>query len=87
MDEGQLVVEKMNRGMTWFDTGTIDTLHQASTYIRILEKRQGLKIGCPEEIAWRKGWINKSELEKLSYNYKKNSYGYYLNSLLNERII
>ncbi len=79
-----LDVQLMNQGMAWLDTGTFDSLYAASAYIQTLEKRQGIKVGCPEEIAWRKGWINESELEKLSFNYKKNSYGHYLDSLLNE---
>ena len=84
MDEGNLVVEKMSRGMTWLDTGTLESLHEASAYIRALEKRQGLKIGCPEEIAWRLGYINDNELNLLSENLLKSGYGDYLKSILQE---
>ena len=85
MKEGKLTVEKMNRGMTWLDTGTTDSLHEASSYIRLLEKRQGLKIGCPEEIAWRMGFINDEELNLLSENLLKSGYGDYLKSIIEER--
>ena len=84
MDEGELKVEKLSRGMTWLDTGTLDSLHEASSYIRSLEKRQGLKIGCPEEIAWRMGYINDKELNLLSENLLKSGYGDYLKSILQE---
>ena len=84
MDEGELKVEKLSRGMTWLDTGTLDSLHEASSYIRSLEKRQGLKIGCPEEIAWRMGYINDKELNLLSENLLKSGYGDYLQSILQE---
>ena len=86
MDEGNLNVEIMNRGMSWLDTGTFDSLNQASNYIRILEKRQGLKVGCPEEIAWRKGWIENSQLEKLARNSQKSGYGEYLLKILEDPI-
>ena len=84
MDEGELKVEKLSRGMTWLDTGTLDSFHEASSYIRSLEKRQGLKIGCPEEIAWRMGYINDKELNLLSENLLKSGYGDYLKSILQE---
>ncbi len=84
MNEGELKVEKLSRGMTWLDTGTLDSLHEASSYIRSLEKRQGLKIGCPEEIAWRMGYINDKELNLLSENLLKSGYGDYLKSILQE---
>ena len=85
MKEGNLMVEKMNRGITWFDTGTLDSLHEASSYIRSLEKRQGLKIGCPEEIAWRMGFINDEKLNFLSENLLNSGYGDYLQTILKER--
>ena len=84
MNEGELVVEKMSRGMTWLDTGTLESLHEASSYIRALEKRQGLKICCPEEIAWRMGYIKDKELNLLSENLLKSGYGDYLKSILKE---
>ena len=84
MQEGKLIVEKMNRGMTWLDTGTIDSLHEASSYIRSLEKRQGLKIGCPEEVAWRTGLIDDAKLYSLSLNLAKSGYGKYLQTILKE---
>ena len=70
--------------MTWLDTGTFDSLHEAGTYIQLLERRQGLKVGCPEEIAWRKGWITDHELEKIAENSKKSGYGEYLLKILND---
>ena len=84
MKEGKLTVEKMNRGMTWLDTGTTDSLHEASSYIRSLEKRQGLKIGCPEEVAWRSGFIDDAKLYSLSIDLAKSGYGKYLQTILNE---
>ena len=84
MKEGKLNVEKMNRGMTWLDTGTTDSLHEASSYIRSLEKRQGLKIGCPEEVAWRRGYIDEDQLYSLSTNLVKSGYGEYLRSIIYE---
>ena len=84
MKEGKLMVERMNRGMTWLDTGTIDSLHEASSYIRSLERRQGLKIGCPEEVAWRVGFIDDEQLYSISVHLTKNGYGKYLQSILSE---
>ena len=82
-----LDVQLMNQGMAWLDTGTFDSLYAASAFIQTLEKRQGIKVGCPEEIAWRKNWIMDTDLEKLASNNNKNSYGSYLDSLLSEKII
>ena len=64
--EKKLEVQILGRGMAWLDTGTFDSLHDASSYIRTIENRQGLKIGCPEEVAWRMGWIDDKHLEKLA---------------------
>lgn len=84
LKEGLLQVELMTRGMAWLDTGTCDSLHEACSYIRTLEHRQGLKIGCPEEAAWRQGWINDTQLEILTQPLKKSGYGNYLMQLLKE---
>jgi glucose-1-phosphate thymidylyltransferase len=84
LDEGQLRVELMGRGMAWLDTGTCDSLHEACGYIRTLEHRQGLKVGCPEEVAWRQGWIDSNQLEELAQPLLKSGYGTYLHQLLKE---
>ena len=84
LDEGQLRVELMGRGMAWLDTGTCDSLHEACGYIRTLEHRQGLKVGCPEEVAWRQGWIDSNQLERLAQPLRKSGYGTYLQQLLQE---
>ena len=84
LQEGQLRVELMGRGMAWLDTGTCDSLHEASSYIRTLEHRQGLKVGCPEEVAWRQGWISAEQLERLAQPLQKSGYGDYLLRLLQE---
>jgi len=84
LEAGELQVELMGRGIAWLDTGTCDSLHEAGSYIRTLEKRQGLKIGCPEEVAWRQGWISDEELMALAGPLQKSGYGTYLESLLAE---
>lgn len=83
LENNKLNFEIFGRGSAWLDTGTFDSLNDASAYIRTLEKRQGLKIGSPEEISWRKGWINKNELQDLANDFSNSSYGQYLNKLLN----
>ena len=85
LDEGLLRVQLMGRGMAWLDTGTPDSLHEAASYIRTLEHRQGLKVGCPEEVAWRLGWIDDGQLERLAQPLRKSGYGTYLLQLLTER--
>ncbi len=84
LKEGNLNVQVMGRGTAWLDTGTIESLHEASSYIRTLENRQGLKISCPEEIAWRNYWINDKELASLAKPISNSGYGKYLIKLLNE---
>ena len=84
LDEGLLQVELMGRGMAWLDTGTCDSLNDAAGYIRTLEHRQGLKVGCPEEGAWRQGWIGSEALAALAQPLKKSGYGTYLLQLLEE---
>jgi glucose-1-phosphate thymidylyltransferase len=86
MENEQLSVQVMGRGMAWLDTGTHESLLEASTYIETIEKRQGLKIACPEEIAYRMGYITDEQLMKLAEPLKKNGYGQYLINILNERI-
>ena len=83
---GQLDVEIMGRGMAWLDTGTHDSLLEAGQFIATLEKRQGLKVACPEEIAWRQGWIDDTQLEALAAPLAKNGYGAYLQGLLRENV-
>ncbi len=82
LEEGQLRVELMGRGMAWLDSGTCDSLHEASSTIRTLEHRQGLKVGCPEEVAWGQGWISDGQLEALATPLRKSGYGSYLLQLL-----
>ena len=82
LEEGLLQVELMGRGMAWLDTGTSDSLHEAASYIRTLEHRQSLKVGCPEEVAWRMGWISAHQLAELAQPLRKSGYGDYLLQLL-----
>jgi glucose-1-phosphate thymidylyltransferase len=81
MDNRQLKVVTLNRGFAWLDTGTFDSLHDASEYVRVIEKRQGLKVGCPEEIAYRMGFISKEQLDFLAEQLKKSGYGEYLSKI------
>ncbi len=78
MKRGQLKVEKLGRGMTWFDTGTHDALIETASFVQTIQKRQGLQICCPEEIAFDKGWITSDQLSELSKKYMKTDYGKYL---------
>ena len=82
LERGQLDVQRLGRGMAWLDTGTHDSMLEASHFIQTLEKRQGLKVSCPEEIAWQQGWIDDEALRDLAEPLRKSGYGDYLVSLL-----
>jgi glucose-1-phosphate thymidylyltransferase len=82
MKEGRLSTRILERGTTWLDTGTFETLHAASSYVQIIEARQGSKISCLEEIAWNNGWISDEKLLEIAASYKGNPYGIYLTGLL-----
>ena len=82
LKKNKLKVEVMGRGNAWFDTGTFESLHQASSFIMTLENRQGFKVGCPEEISWRNGWISDEQLYILSKPLQNSGYGIYLKDLL-----
>lgn len=82
LETGELNVQLLGRGFAWLDTGTHDSLSEASTFVEVIEKRQGLKVACPEEIAYRNGWINEEKLRALAEPMTKNQYGQYLLKLL-----
>lgn len=84
MKKGKLKVEKLGRGMTWFDTGTHDALLETASFVQTIQKRQGLQICCPEEIAFDKGWISNSQLLELAQRYMKTDYGKYLKDVAND---
>ena len=86
LEQGSLSVEIMGRGYAWLDTGTHESMLEASQFIATLEKRQGLKVACPEEISWRQGWIDAAKLEALAAPLAKNGYGQYLQRLLRESV-
>ncbi len=86
LQQGQLNVEVMGRGYAWLDTGTHDSLLEASTFIATIENRQGLKVSCPEEIAFRHGWISAEQFEQLAQKLAKNGYGQYLLRILKDRV-
>jgi glucose-1-phosphate thymidylyltransferase len=85
LEKGKLEVGVLDRGTAWLDTGTFDSLQEAGQFIEVIEKRQGLKIGCIEEIAYRLGFIDKTQLEKLAEKYMKSGYGTYLAMIANEK--
>ncbi|MHA6667338.1 glucose-1-phosphate thymidylyltransferase RfbA [Homoserinimonas sp. A447] len=82
LDAGKLQVQVLDRGVAWLDTGTFESMMQASEYVRVIEDRQGFKVGCIEEIAWRAGWIDDSRLARLAEPLAKSGYGRYLQALL-----
>ncbi len=84
LNDGTLGVEVLNRGMAWLDTGTYDSLLDAAKFIETIEKRQGMKVCCPEEVCWRMGYINNEQLQALAVELNNNEYGKYLEGLLNE---
>jgi glucose-1-phosphate thymidylyltransferase len=86
LELGELSVEVMGRGTAWLDTGTHESLLEAAQFIETIERRQGLKVCCPEEIAWRQGWIDGEQLERLAHPMKKNAYGQYLFEVLRDRV-
>uniref|UniRef100_E6QKB1 glucose-1-phosphate thymidylyltransferase n=1 Tax=mine drainage metagenome TaxID=410659 RepID=E6QKB1_9ZZZZ len=87
LERGTLQVEVMGRGMAWLDTGTHDSLFEASLFIRTIEQRQGLKVACPEEIAFRKHWIDAQQLQRLAERSAKSGYGQYLRSVLEDPLL
>ena len=84
--QGQLKVELLGRGFAWLDTGTFDSLQQASAFVQTIETVQGLKVACLEEIAWRNGWLNEVDIQRLARQMLNNSYGQYLMSLISNRV-
>ncbi len=86
LEAGELAVELLGRGMAWLDTGTHESLLEASTFIETIERRQGLKVCCPEEIAYRMGYIDRDALAALAQKFSKNGYGRYLQELLDQQV-
>jgi glucose-1-phosphate thymidylyltransferase len=86
LDKGALDVQTMGRGYAWLDTGTHESMLEASQFIYTIENRQGLKVAAPEEVAWRSGWINNAQLELLAGQLAKSGYGKYLLRLLQEAV-
>ena len=84
--QDRLAVTVLPRGTAWLDTGSFDTLHDAGEYVRVLEKRQGTKVGCVEEVAWRRGWIDDAQLLALAEPLAKSGYGEYLRGLVAEAV-
>ena len=87
LEQGRLSVKTMGRGYAWLDTGTHDSMLEASQFINTIENRQGLKVACPEEIAWRNGWIDDAQLERLAQALGKSGYGQYLVGLLRDKVL
>lgn len=85
LNSGSLNVQVLDRSVAWLDTGTVDSMIQASEYVRVIEQRQGFKIGCIEEVAWRNGWVSNEELSSLATPLRKSGYGQYLENLLRDK--
>ena len=85
LEDGELKVQLLGRGFAWLDTGTHDSLAEASTFIEVIEKRQGLKVACLESIAYEKGWITADDLRRIAMPMAKNQYGQYLLNLIKEQ--
>jgi glucose-1-phosphate thymidylyltransferase len=86
LERGQLEVEIMGRGYAWLDTGTHESLLEAGQFIATIEKRQGLKVACPEEVAWRQGWIDDAQLERCAVALGKSSYAQYVRGILGTKV-
>ena len=86
LEKNTLLVEELRRGTAWLDTGTIESLHSAAEFIRVIEQRQGLKVGCIEEISWRNGWLSDARLTEAAHRYGSSGYGDYLISILDQGI-
>ena len=86
LQRGSLSVKTMGRGYAWLDTGTHESMLEASQFIHTIESRQGLKVACPEEIAWRNGWIDDAQLEDMAMLLAKSGYGQYLKGLLRDKV-
>ena len=84
LDDGELKVQTLGRGFAWLDTGTHDSLSEASTFIEVIEKRQGLKVACLEGIAYRQGWIDEAKMREVAQPMLKNQYGQYLLKVIDE---
>jgi glucose-1-phosphate thymidylyltransferase len=83
LESGNLSVKVLPEGTAWLDSGTFESLHDAASYVRVIEERQGIKVGCPEEVAWRNGWLSNSEVLTAAKKLKKSGYGEYLQKLIN----
>jgi glucose-1-phosphate thymidylyltransferase len=85
LEENQLKVKILPKGTVWLDTGTFESLHDASSYVRVLEERQGYKMGCPEEEAYLRGWISAEKIKEIIVNYGEIPYSIYLSNLISKK--
>ena len=84
LEKGQLTVRLLERGAAWLDAGTFDALHKAAAFVQAIQERQGIKIACIEEIAYRNGYVGRAQLERIIQRYMNNEYGHYLQGILDE---